>query len=171
MCWTKHTSSLPPIPLVSDGNVKIFKVCKMRQGNLCGYYYTSFNYILGKEYQTDMDVSYVANYKQYIGNQGFHSYDASKCKVNPLDFGDIFGRVQRVNMEVVKRFEHSLYRIAYYQLKVKDEPAYLIEGYLPKGTQYYVNEYGEIISNKIVLTKIIPTDSIENSQYYVYKTF
>lgn len=172
MCWTKNASPLPPLPLVSDGTVKIFKVCKMRFGNLCGYWYTSFNYILGQEYQTALEVSYNKTHKKYIGNQGFHSYDASKCKVNPTEIGDILGRVTRVNLEVVIRFNNSLYNITNYLLKdnlFKDASAYLIEGYLPKGTQYYVNEYGEIISDKIVLSKIIPTNSIKNSQYYFNK--
>lgn len=171
MCWAKNTSStLPPTPLVSDGTVRIFKVCKIRMGYLCGYYYTSFNYILGQEYQTTINVSYSEKQKKYIGNQGFHSYDASKCKVNILELGDIFGRVKRVLIEVARLFANSIYYITDYQLKdivFKDASAYLVEGYLPKGTRYYVNEYGEIISDKIVLSKIIPTNSIKNSQYYL----
>ena len=172
MCWSQKSSSLPPTQLVSDGTVKIFKICKMRQGNLCGYIYTTFNYILGQEYQTTIDMSYVANYKKYIGNQGFHSYDASKCSVNILEMGDIFGNVKRACIEVLRRFDNSIYHTAAYQIKdviFKDATACFIEGYLPKGTRYYVNEYGEIISDKIVLSKIIPTNSIKNSQYYFNK--
>jgi len=169
MCWTKNASPLPPIPLVSDGTVKIFKVCKMRFGQLCGYWYTSFNYILDKEYQTTIDISYNKESKTYRGNQGFHSYDASKCKVNPFVIGSIFGGIKRLSVGVVTFLDQSIYNITTYLLKdnfFKDATAYLIEGYLPKGTQYYVNEYGEIISDKIVLTKIIPTNSIKNTQYY-----
>jgi len=170
MCWTKNASPLPPTPLVSDGTVKIFKVCKIRQENLCGYFYTSFNYILDKEYQTTIDVTYNEKRKTYTGTQGFHSYDASKCKVKLFEIGSIFGGIKRVSVGVVTCLDKSLYKITSYLLKdnyFKDESAYLIEGYLPKGTQYYVNEYGEIISDKIVLSKIIPTNSIKNSQYYL----
>lgn len=170
MCWTKNASSLPPTLLVSDGTVKIFKVCKKRQGNLCGYYYTSFNYILDQEYQTTIDLSYDEESKEYIGNQGFHSYDASKCKVKTLEWGGIFGRVKSVHMDVLRLFSNSIEYIANYVLKdnsFRDEYAYLVEGYLPKGTQYYVNECGEIISDKIVLSKIIKTHSIKNRQYYL----
>ena len=41
-----------------------------------------------------------------------------------------------------------------YHSYLETECKFKVSGYIPKGSEYYVNEYGECVSNSICLTKI-----------------
>jgi len=164
MCWISDELK----PITSDGTVRIFKICLKIKGKLCGYWFDSFIYELNKEYNTEMDISYHKGIQKYIGYQGFHSYDATQCKVHKFIDRE-YNKVRLSSLRFGGTYMKS-YNIAHYTIADSidsDEYAFLIEGYLPKGTQYHVNRHGEIISNKIVLTKIIPIDKLTDSKYYL----
>ena len=159
MCWISKELK----PLTSDGNVKVFKVCKFKKNTLCGYWYDSFKYKLNKEYQTKITIEFNLLHDFYEGTTGFHSYDASLCKVKLRNYVGIILLVYKCGENYVDKLNFPSYSLSL----LSETTSCLVEGYIPKGAQYHVNEYGEIISNKLVLEKIIPIESIENSELYL----
>ena len=76
MCWISNKCK----PLVSDGNVKIIKICGQKENSrLCGYFRTSFNYNLNFTYKTEVKIHQAYFDNEYFGHEGFHCYSADKC--------------------------------------------------------------------------------------------
>jgi len=141
MCWTSNKLQ----PLISDGNVKVRKVCKIDNGKIYSYFFQNFQYELGKEYQSEIYIS-IRKGKQnyYYGYTGFHSYSADNCSIGIY-----------TNFHGVSRFRvrcHTLQNCVLHTFEDTCNCA-VFEGYIPKGKKYYVNTVGEIISESIVLTK------------------
>ena len=149
MCWMSNKLK----PLVSDGNVKIYKVCR---NNIIpylyyGYYYNSFCYKLQHVYKTQISIAkhIVLDVGVYVGDEGFHSYSQKKCKwkldntttIEPsiLIYNDIF-HLHYINDDST---EFIFGKVV------------LLEGYIPQGATYYENDEGEIISDSIILTNTI----------------
>ena len=149
MCWTAKELN----KCVSDGNVYIFKVCKIIDGKICGFYYQEFKYTLYKKYTTQIFFQKNFGYnrlngfswQEFYGYNGFHSYSKTNRKIAAcaacLDCLGVYYN------DDIQRFD--VYNGHY------NKDFVIVEGYLPKGTIYYENEYGEIISDSIVLTNII----------------
>ena len=144
MCWESKKLK----QLVSDGKVKVFKVCHIDDGYLCGFYYHGFKYELNTEYTARINMIDHSPF-MYYGYEGFHSYSKDECHTK------IYYQSEVDALQVVGVYNNDSTRVidgytGYY----KNDFA-IVEGYLPEGTIYYVNEFGEIISDKIVLTTII----------------
>lgn len=151
MCWISEKLE----PLVSDGNVKVFKICgETNDSCLCGFFRYSFKYVLNKTFKTKIIIDKNFSTVTYIGNEGFHSYSQKHC------------------MWMLRNSPYTTYRISYIDVYTKFNSerligsyaantfndfgsTILVEGYIPKGGLYYINEIGEIISDSIVLTNII----------------
>lgn len=157
MCWISKELK----PLTSDGTVHVIKVCRIINGKLYGYWQDKFKYELNKPFWTNnVHIVFDPEYKIYSGNKGFHSYDATKCIVKQHNIID-------TTLEVLCRGDFDDKSLANYLLESYKEKfgACLVEGCIPNGAAYYVNEYGEIISEAIELTRIIPIVEINNSIY------
>jgi len=146
MCWVSKECK----PLVSDGNVKVIKICGQKANSLLfGYFRTLFSYHLNLTYKTEVKIHkpYFAN--EFYGREGFHCYSADKCTWK----SDVKNRVIKIGT-----YSDTLTYFASYPIDYANFSNVVIaEGYIPKGTVYYINMDGEIISNSIVLTKIIQT--------------
>ena len=162
MCWVSNKKTT----LFSDGTVHIIKVCRIVNGKLYGYWRDKFKYELNTPFWTNnVHIVFDPEYKIYSGSKGFHSYDVTKCFVKPHC-------IIEPTLEVLCRGDFDDKSLANYLLVESYEEklgACLVEGFIPNGAAYYVNEFGEIISEAIELTKIIPIDEINNS-IYVLKT-
>ena len=144
MCWISKECK----PLVSDGHVKVIKICGQKENSrLCGYFRASFCYILNFTYKTEVNIKYFAN--EYYGDIGFHCYSADKCAWKT----DLKHRVIKIGTDIDTFSYFGVYPIDYADFS----NVAIVEGYIPKGTVYYINEDGEIISNGIVLTKVLQT--------------
>lgn len=142
MCWSSNELN----PLISDGNVKVIKVCKIINGKICGYFFQNFQYELGKEYQSEIYIFPQNGVKSYyFGSTGLHSYSADKCTIgiytNCLGSYHFQARCHALQNCIVHTFGEATCNCA------------VFEGYIPKGKTYYINRVGEIISESIVLTK------------------
>lgn len=147
MCWASKTLTMH----ISDGKVKVFKVCTLNNnGEISGYYYKWFKYVLNQEYQTNINIHstiYSIENQTHIGNEGFHSYSAKECLLETNNEGfDVYNKKTNFLITGYNSYTNIV----------------VVEGYLPKGTTYYINQDGEIISDRIILEKI--THQIE----YVY---
>lgn len=145
MCWQSNTAKKH----ISDGKVKVFKVCIINpKDEIRSYYFSAFKYELDKQYKQDI-VLYMkddlgmknrANQPKYLGFKGFHSYldGCALIKEKNLLF---------VRPTPKSRLSIGLYDMDTYCLAI-------VEGYIPEGVAYYINRHKEIISESIVLTNI-----------------
>ena len=147
MCWQSYKSSGKRI---SDGKVKVFKVCKkIDNDSVKAYFYSDFIYQMNQLYTTHMSVKCVVE-DGYIGTNGFHSYSAKEC-VHRITRESI----QKAKFKYIDVLKYGLVNIQEYF--GSNEEIVVVEGYIPEGTAYCINNNGEIISDAIVLTRIKQT--------------
>ena len=109
---------------IAEKNIPIIKICFKKAGKIISLIY-NFEYVLNKVYTTKL----ITEFPSTI-NHGFHSY-AKECELQNF----------------VYIYNDNLYLVSRYI------PIYLVNGYIPKGSIYYINTHYEIVSNSIVLTK------------------
>jgi len=132
MCWVSKTLK----KRIATKDIKTFKVGDVIDDQLKSYY-QDFFYDFNLLYSTNVEPDYIHPYFHYILN-GFHSYNFKKCKY----FKDKFTNMLSVKSSriVIDKYYSS---------------ASVVECIVPKGTEYYENEYGEIVSNQIIINKIL----------------
>ena len=154
MCWISDKLE----PLVSDGNVKVFKICgQTKDSSLYGFFRHTFKYALNKIFKTKISIDSKGLSFRYMGNEGFHSYSNDHCmwllhryefiKSSKPESIDVFAKIN--GERIIGSYSTNGFYCFYFVSIV------LVEGYIPKGSRYYINENGEIISDSIVLTNII----------------
>lgn len=139
MCWNSHKT---PVSQIADSDINIFKIVRKtpiaeRSKSL----FFNFEYNLKEPYslseKLEVDVRFHFNYREFIINEGFHSYHPT-----------VYLRTTSHVIEVlVSPYEFHIGWIPYFDELVK------AHGIIPKGSQYFLNEYGEYVSNRIILTE------------------
>ena len=139
MCWTSNEA----IALTADDNVVVFKVCLQhtKTKKLISYYFHSV-YTLGKLKRQSIIVDKAGN--EFVIESGLHCYNtnAFSCSKNLLVLN-------------VAPYPH-FYNMEGYV-------AVVVRGYIPKGATYYLNDYHEIVTNRLVLTDVL--DINQNIKY------
>lgn len=140
MCWV---TSKPPERLIAKENIPIFKVCaESAKINTVNSYFKYYKYELNTIYKLNNKiltfiVTASTGTKHTCINAGYHSYLTGKCNFIKDSAGCI---------SVTDAKGLFLYSYGAYVIKVA--------GYIPKGSEYYINEQGECVSDSIYLTKI-----------------
>jgi hypothetical protein len=106
-------------------------------------YFLKCEYKLNQVYFSDIDISEFYAGKYYI-QKGIHSYSVRDTFISVENTSTYFVEVMDKDLSIGVYFLHPYGTISIITVKVY--------GYLPEGTQYYINEFGEIVSNKIILT-------------------
>lgn len=140
MCWT---TKLNTQKLIADRNIDIFKVCSIRQFKIVSVYWgreykLNTAYVLPIELEVEVETMKEVNGKirstSYSIHQAFHSYSPD-CKIilNPVSIAIWYDTtfLDSYGIDCVK-----------------------VLGFIPKGSTYYINEWGEYVSNAICLTEI-----------------
>lgn len=138
MCWRNYTSPLKK--LIAEENIPIFKVCikdPLDFLNTVESYFMSHCYQLETVYKLDCITPRDANGYFEI-NAGFHSYLA----------GCLFRR-DVLNVVWILSPQPRRWVCSY-----ERNNTVKVGGYIPKGSEYYVNGDGECVSDSICLTKI-----------------
>ena len=137
MCWI--TFDKPLKKSIAEKDIPIFKVCtkSARFLNTVRSYFKDYYYQLGIVYELSCIIPLEINDCFEI-DEGFHSYLANCCVFTHDVFDDLWVRTKL-----------SMRYLCYY-----DSRAIKVSGYIPKGSEYYVNEDGECVSNAICLTSI-----------------
>lgn len=137
MCWSSKNLKIK----TAKRNIPIWKVVHFDNKNkiyispIKGYHYIPDNYNT-----TKMTFQVSDNFNEIIGYEGFHSFSNKVCyKYSGIDI-HIYKKCI-----FIKRFIYNMW----------GPSAAIAKGYLPKGTKYAVNKFGEIISNCIVINKFI----------------
>lgn len=129
MCWTtQYDNHLQPLIAEDD-----MKVLKLLSEDLKSPFQLNFHYILNENapyVPIKLEISYWQ--KEDIINDGYHSFN--------------------INHHSILKFEELTEKYLY-KKSVFPEGSCLFEAIIPKGTKYYENEYGEIVSETIRIVK------------------
>lgn len=131
-----------PNKMRAKRRIPIVKYCRMDNGIIYSWYQGE-KYVLHKEYHTVLQqIPYETPYKTYALAVGFHSYNKNVVHYNstlPIDYTLMI----RISL---KGLFLDFLRLSDAGIIVK------VYGYIPKGAEYFKNDIGEYISDKIVLT-------------------
>lgn len=128
MCWITYGI---PLALIAEVDIPILKV-GVEDGNIMVSPYTQFSYELGKIYKM-AEMNPICFNGQYHINEGFHSYDPRELQLYCMYWAIIVAK-------------GSLTQARY--------PGWMnvFEGFIPKGSHYYLNICGELVSDGICIT-------------------
>lgn len=139
MCW--RTNGLPQLKVAQE-DITSYKIVKLNANN--GTYdaiYYPFHYIPDVLEEGKLEIE-----REYSGwgteiNIAFHSY-SEKPIFQFIQFGVL---IKHPKMDI---------NLGCFSLKnVLDGNHVVVKCIMPEGTRYYINSYGEIASNKIILTR------------------
>lgn len=139
MCWTTF---IAPNKLIAEEDIPIFKVCikspQITDVSVVCSYFENYCYHINKVYKLDGQILPYPRSGAIDIHWGYHSYLETECKFEKYPVFDQWAVMNK----------NSQYVCAYKNYAIK------VSGYIPKGSEYYVNEQGECVSNSICLTKI-----------------
>ena len=140
MCW----ESSQAVKQIAEEDIKVFKIGKRYEGMFYSMY-KGFKYRLNQLYSINICIKAYYHYQSvFVGSRGFHSYDPSivhlKISKNGIIRWAVYARQRRLDCDTV---------IAGYVIA---------ECVIPKGTTYYENENGEIISEAIIVKQLKPIE-------------
>lgn len=131
MCWTSKTLKKQ----IATEDIKVFKLGNVISGAFLSYYQL-FAYDVKRLYKTDIH-PVCDNDKYYIFN-GYHSYNPKTCRYVKSNFTG----------------QWMVFFDSYF-LDGFNSRCSPVECTIPKHSEYYENEFGEIVSNQIIINKII----------------
>lgn len=128
MCWY---SSLTPKLKVSKRDIKVKKILAVSPSLiLTSPIFTKQKWESGEQIESDIEkLKFIKDANIYYINHGIHS-----CK----------------NIKVINDIWYVITDSLQKRLWIKYDREVLCEAIIPKGSQYYVNEYGEYVSNKLI---------------------
>ena len=141
MCWRKY-STIKPFALTAEKDIQCFKVVltfsTLPNTILSPYNY--FRYEIGQEYHLEEEIKVLTSAAAYEIYQGFHSYSE----------------------EVEFRIDKDEYQIKFGPKKIDWFPLSMGSGInilkciIPEGSEYFLNDQGEYVSNCIKPIKLKP---------------
>lgn len=153
------------LPIRATDDIRVFKVCiTTRDGGILPYYMsgvTDLRYEKGKTYHQEHPLKIVLG-KIYAG---YHSYSAKKChyevnienhfyRMTKGPFGIPKAIPSRVSVYGPKNIELDLYKV-HNVFQHYFSGCAILDCVIPKGTVYYENTRGEIVSEVIRVDNII----------------
>lgn len=142
MCWRYYTS-IDKKSHIAETDIRTFKILRLEKHTLHAYY-QNYDYTIGK-------INSV-NSLELIGNkifEGFHSYNLN----NDCDRMSVLEGVMMSALEGIVMVRDKKGRVLDHYLCA--EHLVKVECIIPKGSEYYENSFGEIVSNKLIVDKII----------------
>lgn len=131
MCWVTNSK---PEAHFADSNIKVYKiVTKTSRKNMVNSLYRGYTYKIGKLFEMEKRiipglVLSSANGKSYAIKEGFHSYAT-------------FAKATRKFEEIIT-----------YDLNSSVNMFVIVECIIPEGSRYYINNEGEVVSDKIIIS-------------------
>lgn len=136
MCWQKykHTDLQRH---VTETDIVSTKVLVLEENKLRAYY-RKYYYTIGELNQIDFPLE-----TNFLGQiyKGFHSYNSKSIKYTEALEGIFVFNVGKAEFI-------TIFSKGYNSLVV-------VECTIPKGSEYYENSIGEIVSNKLIINKIL----------------
>ena len=142
MCWESKKLKIK----IAKKDIPVWKIVHAdkdisgKYTNICRSFYQFFEYILKVINTTQMSFKVLNTKNIFIGINGFHSYSNKvKYTINK----------HHISVYINKLF--SDYTICYYYRGNTT----IAKCHIPKDSKYAINEFGEIISNDIVLDEFV----------------
>ncbi len=133
MCWVSNET---PVLKKAEEPIPVFKVLYKNMESV----YFKFRYHLHNKILQKLETPRIAVSRSFI-YEGIHSYDAETSIIkdypNDSDFFVIITKKDDLNLDTFSK-----------------GPYVQVMGVIPEGAEYYRNEWGEIVSNSIILTEI-----------------
>ena len=164
MCWSVDNNEFNKNPKryhnIATQDIEVYKVGYKKYNEFIPIYHNDFIYkanIPNKEIKLYMDSSRIY---YFCVDKGYHSY-SEECYVRECitDNIDIYSPVS----EKINNFDN--YDEIYEQFAIG-------KFIIPKGSEYYENEYGEIVSSQIIWTgERYPINGYKNTTKVKFKRF
>lgn len=139
MCWITNKKLKFKI---AKENIPIYKICRKEDDKILSYY-KKFEYRLDWLYNTNFEVAFDDKMSEIY--KGFHSYSLNKTYLEK--------RYDNIRVFKNESFIELIFNSN--SNKLNDYPfGIVVSGYIPKGSAYALNEYGEYVSDSIILNKI-----------------
>lgn len=139
MCW--FTNKKLKFKIAKE-NIPIYKICSKEDDKILSYY-KKFEYRLGYLYNTNFEVAFDDKMSEIY--KGFHSYSLNKTYYEK-------------RYDIIRVFKNESFIELIFNSNSNKLDAYsfciVVSGYIPKGSAYVLNEYGEYVSDSIILNKI-----------------
>ena len=151
MCWVSDKAEYQKKRIANE-NIEVFKIVE----NICDDHFKSiyqwFRYVIGNEYEQEIeneerDVFINLNrsttekvFTRLLISKGLHSYSSKDVEIYSTGkYIEVIGR-NRVNDSIFIKNHANMYKL---------------NCIIPKGSEYYENEYSEITKNKRIKTSQI----------------
>ena len=138
MCWQGNFN-----PKIAEKDISVFKIVRKQTPFKVESVYEKFPYYLGILYILKTVNSEIKSCPDLVGayivTEAFHSYLSDSVSV--FKYSDI--------LYITPNIDNIKSPLDYFRLS--DESLVRIECIVPKGSQYCINELGEVVSNKIIL--------------------
>ena len=139
MCWITNKKLKFKI---AKENIPIYKICRKEDDKILSYF-KHFEYRLGRLYNTNFEVAFDTKMSEIY--KGFHSYSLNRTYYEKRY--DVI-KVYKNESFIELIFNSNSNRLNDYSFGI------VVSGYIPKGSAYALNEYGEYVSDSIILNKI-----------------
>lgn len=141
MCWCAYRKRDKEMRVV-DKDIIVFKVMRKVAERIYSSYIMGYEYQCGKTYTINELKSHISKEGIMIIEDGFHSYSSKDCYV----WSPFYSYGININ-------KNGYGMIATYN---KLYGTCVVECTIPKGSKYYHNYHGEIVSEKIIINREIP---------------
>lgn len=149
MCWIGHYN-----PLIAKENINCFKVMYLNNSKFLLSFYRKMCYNLNYEYKTKIKVDFPADSYSRI-EYGFHSYN-QYCKISLHRYSPAIS---------VYPIDGAVRRALDFYIKILPDVVVVVDCIIPKGTLFFENSSGELVSEKIILTKINEINDYGDEKY------
>lgn len=95
---------------------------------------------------------HIIDYLKFLHNdnsweiwQGYHSYKKGSLRL-----------IRFKNVDIIQPDQENTYTYTNIKYAIINDQFVVVKCYIPIGSEYYINEYGHYVSNKIIVGDIIP---------------
>lgn len=158
MCWKTRNIERTEKKISPESGVRVFKIVNLRKGKyIYAAYHRDFKYKLGKVAVSHREISFKHELDVSFVEEAIHSYLSDSVIVRKTSSCVIYSIDNMVDGSIYSKLDWFIDNIGHGTRMV------VMEGIIPHGTPYYVNEYGEVISEKL-----LPTNVVELADYSVH---
>lgn len=156
MCWESYNK---PIKKKAEKDIAVFKIITRDFKS----YYRSYKYKLNHTYRTRIGQILHPTLYTFSIFEGFHSY-SKECEITRYNNSfNLFPK--KVKMFEVRSKCNKKFRLDAFQI----EKVLKVNCIIPKGSLYYENEDGEIVSSSIRIVRVLDLVNTNNIEEFINK--
>lgn len=149
MCWSTYENNNKRERTAKE-DMLVYKIVKKYREFGYVSYYMGMEYILDKEYSINNLKAINCPYGETIINEGYHSYSVQECNIC-------------INHNVIYVYSKNKNKLEedYYEARIlNSDRTAVVVCVIPKGSIYYKNEHGEIVSDHLIIKNEIEKESL-----------